>query len=132
MAKFTVAIAYGKGVTMCEEFKGTLNGSSFAEFVRTHFPPCFQNSANADGKLFLQDGDHSQNSALAMDALGEIGGRKFAIPPRSPHLNPIENVFHLAKRRLKTEAVGKNITKETYDEFLLRIERTLKSTPSNQ
>ena len=128
VAKFMVAIAYGKGIILCEEFKPTLNGTSFAKFVRTYFPPCFQDSANPEGKWFLQDGDPSQNSRLAMDALAEIGGRKFAVSPGSPDLNPIENVFHLGKRRLKAEAIANRITQETYNEFVVRIQRTLKST----
>ena len=127
VAKFMVAIAFGKGVTMCEEYQAVLNGKSFAEFIREYFPPCFQNSANADTRLFLQDGDPSQNSKIAMDALAEINGKKFSIPPRSPDLNPIENIFHLAKRKLKKNAIDQNITHETYQQFVKRVKDTLQS-----
>ena len=128
VAKFMVSIAYGRGVTMCELFEKRLCGKSFSEFVKEYFPPCFQESPNPEGKLFLQDGDPSQKSALAMDALAEIGGRKFAIPPRSPDMNPIENVFHLTKRRLRKEAVLEGITHEQYNKSVCRVKRTLKST----
>jgi transposase len=40
-----------------------------------------------------------------MAALKKIGGKKFAIPPRSPDLNPIENIFHLVRRQLRYEAM---------------------------
>ena len=129
VAKFMVAIAYGKGVTMCNEFKVRLTGKSFADFVVKYFPPCFSNSANPVGKLFLQDGDPRQNSRVAMNALGEVGGRKFAIPARSPDLNPIENIFHIAKEKLKSEAIAQKITCESYEEFVKRVIRTLKATP---
>ena len=129
VAKFMVSIAYGRGVTMCEEFKDKLNGESFGDFVRNYFPPCFENSGNPDGKLFLQDGDPSQNSALAMEALGEIGGKKCSIPPRSPDLNPIENLFNLTKRTLKADAIGNNITYEAYQQFVKRVTATMINTP---
>lgn len=127
VAKFMVAIAYGRGVTMRQEYEATLNGKTFSEFVRQYLPPCFQDSANPDGKLFLQDGDPSQNSKLAMDALAEIGAKKFSIPPRSPDLNPIENVFHLAKRQLKKDAIAKQITHECYRDFVTRVKETLQA-----
>ena len=126
VAKFMVTIAYGKGVTMCEEY-AQLNGASFASFILEHFPPCFQNSANPFTKMFLQDGDPSQNSKLAMTALASIGGKKFSIPPRSPDLNPIENVFHLAKRKLRENAKKENITRESYQEYISRVKTTLLS-----
>lgn len=62
-----------------------------------------------------------------MEALVEIGGRKFSIPPRSPDLNPIETIFHLAKRNLKNNAVAENITHETYEQFVARVKHTLET-----
>ena len=128
VAKFMVTIAYGKGVTLCEEYQATLNGASFADFIRTYFPPCFKNSINGEEQVFLQDGDPSQNSQIAMQALAEIGGKKFGIPPRSLDLNPIENVFHHVKRKLKKEAKRKEITKETYAEYVARVKKTMEET----
>lgn len=129
IVKFMVSIGYGRGVCMCEEYTDRLTGESFAQFIRTYFPQCFQESTNPKGKLFLQDGDPRQNSCMAMNALAEIGGHKFAIPPRSPDLNPIENLFHITKRTLTKEALEKRITYETYEEFVGRVEQTLKATP---
>ena len=85
--------------------KEKLNGKFFADFIKREFPKCFANSPNPTGKIFLQDGDPSQNSKAAMAALKKIGGKKFAIPPRSPDLNPIENIFHLVRRQLRYEAM---------------------------
>ena len=41
---------------------------------------------NQSGKLFLQDEDPSQNSALAREAMEAVGCRLFKIPARSPDL----------------------------------------------
>ena len=117
VAKFMVAISYGQGVNMCELYEDQLNGESFANFVRIHFPPCFAKSCNPDARVFLQDGDPSQNSAAARKAFLEVNGTKFSIPLRSPDLNPIENIFNLVKRKLRLEAMEKNITHESYSDL---------------
>ena len=62
VAHFMAAIAYGKGVVLCEQFHGKLNGQTFSDFIYEQFPKAFANSANLRGKLILQDGDRSQNS----------------------------------------------------------------------
>ena len=131
VAKFMVSIAYGKGVVLCEHFTEKLNGKSFAKFVRDHFPSCFEKCGNVEEKVFLQDGDPSQNSALAMKAIQEVGCKKFSIPPRSPDLNPIENLFHITKRKLKTDAINNEITRETYMEFVERIKETMLQTSTS-
>ena len=64
----------------------------------------------------MEDGDPSQNSQKA---------RKFTIPARSPHLNPIENVFHNVKKQLQDDALSKRITKETYSQFFAQVKTTL-------
>ena len=43
--------------------------------------------------------------------------------PRSPDLNPIENVFHLVKNRLAREALTMKIERETFQEFKQRVFR---------
>ena len=55
MAKFFVAIAYGKGVLGCHQYEGHVNREMFAEFVREHFPELFQRGNNKRGKLFIHD-----------------------------------------------------------------------------
>ena len=51
------------------------------------------------------------------------------IPPRSPDLNPIENLFNVVPQTLKKDAINQNITKETYEEFQQRFIQTMKSVP---
>ena len=66
----------------------------------------FRESQKAS-KLFIQDGDQSQNSALARAAWKRAGAKLDTIPPRSPDLNPIENTFHIVKVILQVDAVRK-------------------------
>ena len=82
-------------------------------------------------KLFIEDGDPSQNSALARAAWRRKGARLMAIPTRSPDLNPIENIFHLLKRMLQQDAIKKNITFETYEKFSESVMTTFKNLNQN-
>ena len=77
-----------KGVIYCHQYHGKIDGDKFADFVRGHFPALFEMGNNVTGRLFLQDGDSSQNSAVAKEAMAEISCRLFKLPPRSPDLNP--------------------------------------------
>ena len=124
LAKFMVCISYGKGIILCKHYTETLCRDFFAKFICDNFPECFKKCGNEKGGTFLQDGDPSQNSKLAFNALARVGSKRFSIRARSPDLNPIENVFNIIKRRLREEAIRKEITKETYGEFIERIEKT--------
>lgn len=128
-AHFMVGIGYGRGVVICEQYLGRLNGEKFADFIRTHLPKGFADSPNPRGKMFLQDGDPSQNSQKARDAMYSIGARKFSIPPRSPDLNPIENMFHIVKNQLTRDAISKNIKFENWDSFCSRVKTTIMNFP---
>lgn len=129
VAHFLVAISYNRGVILCEQYYGNINGEMFGQFILDHFKEVFAKSANPKGKLFLQDGDPSQNSKKAKVALDMIGARLFPIPPRSPDMNPIENIFNITKQNLRDDALSKNIVRETFDKFSQRIKETLLSIP---
>ena len=113
-ARFIASIAYGTGFILSEQYQGNMNGEEFAKFIRTHFKSAFERSANPKGKLFLQDGDPSQNSRKAQNAMYAVDAKKFSIPPRSPDANPIENVFNQVKRQLRQEALHQKIGKESF------------------
>lgn len=130
MAKFMVAIAHGRGVIECYQYEGNVNGEMFSTFIKERFPSIFDKGNNKKGKLFLQDGDPSQNCRMSLDAMNKIPCRLFHIPPRSPDLNPIENIFHLVGKKLRKDAKDKNIKKETFNEFSFRVKQTLLNFPS--
>lgn len=128
-ANFFVAIAFDRGVICCEQYHSILTGEMFAEFVTDHFSSVFENSANPRGKLFLQDGDPRQCSKVARQALYHLGCRMFAIPPRSPDINPIENIFHLVRKQLQDDALKNKITKESFAAFSERVKLTMENFP---
>ena len=65
VARFMVAIAHGKEVIKCNHYNGNINGETFADFLKQHFPEMFKSGNNTKGRLFLQDGNPSQNSRMA-------------------------------------------------------------------
>ena len=71
----------------------------------------------------------SQTSCIAKLALDEIEGSIHQIPPRSPDLNSIENIFHLVKRYLDQEAICRNIIRESFDEFNAGVLGTFGNIP---
>ena len=129
VAKFFVAISHGSGVVHVEPFHEVLNGESYANFVRKKFNKIFKKCKGKHGKQFLQDGDPSQNSAKAKAAMSKIKCKLFGIPARSPDINVIENVFHLVGKQIREDALDQNITKETFEEFSDRCQRTLENFP---
>ena len=127
VVKFFVAISYGKGVVYCRQYKGRMNGEKFAAIAgEEEFAEAFKNSANRKNKLFLQDGDPNQNSAVAQEVFEKKGYKVFKIPARSPDLNPIENVFDNVRRKKASDALRKDITYEDLQTFTARVERTIK------
>lgn len=128
LVHYIVCISYGKGVIACEKYE-KMTGAFFASFIREHLRDIFSRSHTPTGNLFLQDGDPSQNSKAAKVELSKLGYTIFNIPPRSPDINPIENLFHLVDRKLHENAMANNITKETYEEFADRVKETMFGFP---
>lgn len=129
-AKFVVAISHGKGVLVCERYDH-MNGEYFASFIDRTFEHIFED-ADKESNVFVQDGDASQNSAAARQAMGRVRAQLLSIPARSPDLNPIENFFHTVSKTLKEEAVSTNLSRETYEEFENRIIRTMFAVPIDE
>ena len=130
VAKFMVAISYREGVILCENYE-QLNGAYFKNLIEREFVQMFNKANKGGSKTWVQDGDPSQNSALARSAWFKIRAKLLAIPPRSPDVNPIENCFNIIKRILEEDAIKKNITYETFEEFLRRVAVTIKSLDKN-
>ena len=117
-----VAIAYGKGVILKEIYE-KMNAVFFSQFIKDNFNSCFtQAGPKRNGRrLFLMDNDPSQNSKASVTAMEQIEAEHHKIPPRSPDLNPIENIFHVVKQSLAEEAVSCQIRKETFEDFKNRV-----------
>lgn len=126
VAKMMVAISHGKGVLTCERYE-KMNAQYFTSFIDQHFDTMFERSGKGLTRLWLQDGDPSQNSKSARDAMARCHSEVLKIPPRSPDLNPIENIFHIVSRKLEKDAIDQRITRESYQEFCDRVRRTIYS-----
>ena len=59
----------------------------------------------------------------------EVGVQVHSIPPHSHDINPIENVFHLLDRKLRSDAVQQNINHESYEEFTARVKSIAENFP---
>jgi len=97
-----------------------MNGTYYASIVRRTYKTAFKKTLNPKAKRVLVDGDPSQNSKLARKALTSIGAIPFSIPPRSPDLNPIENLFAQVRSHLRKQAQQGRI-------FTLRVQQLLES-----
>ena len=113
--KLIVAISYGEGVILCQEYN-KMDGQFFEQFILNNFVQMMHDS-NKDTTLFIEEGDPSQNSAKARKALNTVGATLLKIPPRSPDINPIENLFNIVKRKLREQAIREQITQETFKAF---------------
>ena len=125
VAKFMVAITHDKGVLVCERYD-KMDGNYFASFIDQHFNAMFERSCKGLSRLWLQDGDPSQNSKVARAAMARCHCELLKIPPRSPDLNPIENIFHIVSKKLAKDALERGITRESYEQFCERVQRTMR------
>ena len=92
VAKFVVTITYHEGVVLCVRYH-RMNGLYFKGLIEREFARMLRDSNKGGSKLFVQDGDPSQNSALARGTWNGIGAESMPIPPRSGDINGIENIF---------------------------------------
>ncbi len=79
-----VAILYMEGVVAAVPYE-EMPGEYFAQFLRLHFHAIL-NKANKDTRLVLQDGDPSQNSCAAKEAMKYVKANLLSISPRSQTL----------------------------------------------
>jgi transposase len=113
-----VAIAHGKGVVLRVPYT-KMDGTFFAQFIKEYFRIAFVRAGPKHNSrhLFVMDNCPCQTSKVAMKAIDEIEAEMHVIPPRSADLNPIENIFHIAKRQLERQAIDNNITAESFSDF---------------
>ena len=126
---FLVGISSGSGVVLVEEY-AKMQRHYFAKFVQNTLHSKLLELAEMKGReelIFVMDNDPCQTSKVALDAVDECGLQFLSIPPRSPDINPIENVFHIVKLALKKEAMEQKISKESFLQFKERVIKHLKN-----
>lgn len=75
---------------------GPINGVSFAGFCEWLLAPSLR-----PGDLVILDNLSSHKSLAATHAIEAVGARFVFLPPYSPDLNPIENIFSKLKQLLR-------------------------------
>jgi len=78
---------------------GPINGQSFRAYVEQFLVPTL-----APGDIVIMDNLGSHKGQLVRRAIRAVGARLFFLPPYSPDLNPIEQVFAKLKTLLRTAA----------------------------
>ena len=68
MVKLMVAISFDKGVVICKTYE-KLDGRYFASFIDENFESMFAVADKSALRLWVQDGDPSQNPAMARAAM---------------------------------------------------------------
>ena len=126
--KLFVAISFNEGVTACHPYEKE-DAQFFENYVKANFASFYRKADKGPSCLWLQDGDLSQNSTGVKKALRELKAELLSIPPRSPDLNPIENLFNSVRWDLSQQALSQNITHESYDEFQSRVITTFLNQP---
>ena len=78
---------------------GAMNGECFLAWVRQFLAPELR-----PGDLVVMDNLSCHKQAEVQESLREAGAEAFYLPPYSPDLNPIEQVFSKLKTLLRTHA----------------------------
>ena len=85
-----VAISYYKGVIVCKQYD-RMCGAFFETFIDENLESMFQAAEKGESRMFLMDGDLSQNSARARAAMSRLGCQLFKVMGS----NPVEALIFL-------------------------------------
>ena len=90
----------------------------------------FKKCPQPKGNFFFGKQGSLQNSCKAGSAWDEIEARKISIPARIPDLKPIENIFHIVKKKLHQDALEMKIVRKDFEEFSARVKKILEKCTS--
>lgn len=95
---FLAALRHDRITAPCV-FDGPINGERFLAYVKQFLLPTLK-----PGDMVIMDNLSSHKNAAVRKAIRRAGARLFFLPPYSPDLNPIEQVFAKLKRLLRKAA----------------------------
>jgi transposase len=96
----TLVAAIGlDGVVAPMVIDGPLNGDSFAQYIETSLIPELE-----PGNILIMDNLPVHKSKRVADAIAAAGCTLVFLPPYSPDLNPIENMWSKVKALLRAAA----------------------------
>ena len=100
---------------------GPINGESFAAYVEQVLVPTLK-----EGDMVVLDNLGSHKGAAVRLMIRAVGARLFFLPPYSPDLNPIEQVFAKLKHRMRDAA------ERTFEHTWRRVGAILQTFPPNE
>lgn len=121
--RFLVAIGYDKGVVAVEPVPSGMDGTHWASMINSKI---YNKHLNKQ-RTIVQDNDPVQNCKLGIKAFCRQKIKLQSIPPKSPDINVIENLFNTAKRILGKQALDQQLTKESRYQLSERIKDLLMS-----
>ena len=77
----------------------------------------FEMADKGVGRIWVEDGDPTQNCTNAKEAMSRVCCQLFKIPPRSPDLNPIENLFNVVSQTLRRTLLTRTLQKRPTKNF---------------
>ena len=83
-ATIVVDMSYGKGIVLCEQFWGSINGAKFKQIVKSAIPLALDKRINPVERRMLMDECPRQNSKVAKKTMENINAIVMATPARSP------------------------------------------------
>lgn len=92
---FLAALRHDRITAPCV-LDGPINGESFRAYIEQFLAPTL-----APGDIVVMDNLGSHKGAAVRRAIRAVGARLFFLPPYSPDLNPIEQVFAKLKHLLR-------------------------------
>lgn len=87
-----VAKSYERMVVMCEQCK-SISGPKFAKMKNNCVLKLLAWASTHDDRLFVQDGDPNQNSAVSKEIMENLGAEMVSILRSIPGINCIEKFF---------------------------------------
>jgi transposase len=117
---FLAALRHDRLTAPCV-FDGPINGESFRAYVEQMLVPTL-----SKGDIVVIDNLGSHKGKTVRRAIRAAGAKLFFLPPYSPDLNPIEQVF------AKLKALLRKADERTVDTTTKRIGTLLKSITSDE
>ena len=98
-----IAFMSMRGLLDCKVIHGTVDGDRFYDFVNSHLLPQLQpyNGSNPHSVVVL-DNASIHHVDEAVKAIEDVGAIVHFLPPYSPDLNPIEEMFSKVKSTMKS------------------------------
>jgi putative transposase len=94
-------------------FDGPINGECFLAYVEQNLLACLK-----PGDIVIMDNLGSHKAQAIKTAIRSVGARLLFLPPYSPDLNPIEQVFSKVKHTLR-KAMGRSV--EAIEEAITNV-----------